>query len=235
MKKDNSVLLLWVLVIGILVILGLAALGVVFSFQQSMQQAQDAIKPVGDLTSNVATQVAQFLNPTPTVIPDPVSIIHAVRQLSRLETIQYSVEKVISAETGQGPFGFLFGDRLLLVAHGIVIAGIDLGKLTPDDLQVRDGVLYVNLPDSEIFVATLDNEKSYIYDRDMGMLTHGDINLESAARISAEQEIEKTALEDGILDQARVNAESYLYRFFRNLNFPEVIFIQPAPTPVPDD
>jgi hypothetical protein len=96
-------------------------------------------------------------------------------------------------------------------------------------------VLYVNLPDSEIFVATLDNEKSYIYDRDMGMLTHGDINLESAARISAEQEIEKTALEDGILDQARVNAESYLYRFFRNLNFPEVIFIQPAPTPVPDD
>jgi hypothetical protein len=234
MKKDNSVLL-WVLVIGILVILGLAALGVVFSFRQSMQQAQAAIQPVGDLTRNVATQVAQFLNPTPTVLPDPVSIIHEARALSRLETIQYSVEKVISAETGQGAFGFLFGDRLLFVAHGTVIAGIDLEKLTPDDLQVRDGVLYVNLPDSEIFVATLDNEKSYIYDRDTGMLTHGDINLESAARLSAEQEIEKTALEDGILDQARVNAESYLYRFFRNLKFPEVIFIQSAPTPVPDD
>jgi hypothetical protein len=164
-----------------------------------------------------------------------VSIVHAVRILSRLETIQYSVEKVISAETGQGAFGFLFGDRLLLVAHGNVIAGIDLGKLEPDDLQVRNGVLYVTLPDPEIFVATLDNEKSYIYNRDTGLLTHGDINLETAARISAEQEIEKAALEDGILDQARDNAESYLYRFLRNLNFPEVIFIQPTPTPPPDD
>jgi len=230
MKKDNTSLL-WVLIFGILIILGLSAWGVVSTIRQSMQEAQQAIQPVGDLTSKVATQVARFLNPTPTVLPDPVSIIHNVRALSRLETIQYSVEKVITAESGQGPFGFLFGDRLLLIAHGNVIAGVDLGKLNPDDLQVRNGVLYVTLPESEIFVATLDNEQSYIYHRDTGVLTHGDIHLETAARLSAEQEIEKAALEDGILDQARRNAESYLYRFMRDLSFPEVIFVLPTPAP----
>ncbi|UCH59507.1 MAG: DUF4230 domain-containing protein, partial [Anaerolineales bacterium] len=189
------------------------------------------VQPVNAMTSNLATQVARVLNPTPTILPDPVTIIHGVRDLARLETISYTVEKVITAETRQGPFGFLFGDRLMLVAHGLVVAGVDLAKLTPEDLNVKIGVLYVTLPEAEIFVATLDNEKSYIYDRDTGILTYGDVNLETTARQAAEAEIEKAALEDGILDKAQINAESYLYRLFRELGYPEVIFTSPTPTP----
>ena len=128
-------------------------------------------------------------------------------------------------------FAPLFGDRLLFVAHGIVIAGVDLAKLGPKDMWTQEGVLYVNLPDAEIFIATLDNEKSYVYDRDTGLLTHGDINLETNARQVAEDEIAKAALEDGILRQANQNAENYMYRLLRDLGFPEVIFTQETPTP----
>lgn len=221
----------WVLVIGILLIMTISALAVAFVFFQTLRQAQQAIQPVNDLTSNMATQVAEILNPTPTVIPDPITIIHGVRSLSRLETIQYSVEKVITAETGQGTFGFLFGDRLILVAHGVVIAGVDLGKLGPDDLWVESGVLYVRLPEAEIFIATLDNEKSYVYDRDTGALTRGDVDLETTARQAAEAEIKNAALEDGILLQAQRNAEDYLERLFLELGYPTVIFVNPAPLP----
>jgi hypothetical protein len=176
--------------------------------------------------------MAQVLNPTPTVIVDPVTIVRQVRSLARLETIQYSVEKVITAESGQGPFGFLFGDRLLLVAHGEVIAGVDLSKLSPDDLRVRDNVLYVSLPEPEIFVATLDNEQTYVYDRETGILTQRDINLESTARQAAEQAIREAALEDNILNQARVNAENYLHRLFIDIgNYDEVIFVGGTPQP----
>jgi hypothetical protein len=219
----------WILVVGILLILAVSAFAVIFVLYQGVQQAQQTIQPVNELTSNLATQVAQFLNPTPTVLPDPVTIIHSVRALARLETIQYTLEKVISAETRQGPFGFLFGDRLLLVAHGVVIAGVDLEKLSPQDLWTEDGVLYVRLPYAEIFIATLDNEKSYVYDRDTGILTQGDINLETTARQAAEEEIEKAALEDGILLKAQQNAESYLYRLLRELGYPEVIFVERVP------
>ena len=123
----------------------------------------------------------------------------------------------------------LFGDRLLFVGHGVVVAGVDLEKLDSDDMWVKNGVLYVRLPDPEIFIATLDNEKSYVYDRDTGLLTHGDVNLETTARRAAEEEIEKAALEDGILVQARRNAENYMYRLFLDLGFPEVIFVEPEP------
>jgi hypothetical protein len=229
MKNDNS-FRGWVLVIGFLLILGLGAYGVVSAIQQSARQAQQAIQPVNDLTSNVATQVAQILHPTPTILPDPVTIIQGVRSLARLETIQYSVEKVITAETNQGTFGFLFGDRLILVAHGIVIAGVDLERMAPEDIELSNGVLVVRLPDPEIFLTTLDNDKSYVYNRDTGLLTHGNINLESDARRAAEDEIEKAALEDGILEQARRNAENYLYRLLLDLGYPEVIFER-----IPDD
>lgn len=214
----------WYLIIGLLIIMLIGTAGVVWAAWTGAHKAQQALQPVGNLTSEMATQVAQVLHPTPTVLPDPITIVHSVRSLARLETIQYSVEKVITAESGQGPFGFLFGDRLLLVAHGTVIAGVDLEKLGPQDLRVENGVLYVRLPPAEVFIASLDNQKSYIFNRDLGALTRGDVNLETIARRAAEEEIARAALEDGILDQAQTNAEAYLYRLLVQLGFPEVIF-----------
>jgi hypothetical protein len=174
-----------------------------------------------------ANQFTDFLSATPTIIPDPVTIIHEVQSLARLETIHYSMEKVITAETNQDTFSFLFGDKLLFVAHGEVIAGIDMEKITEDDLETRDGVLYVQLPQAEIFVATLDNDKSYVYDRDTGLFAQNEINLETAARQSAEEAILEAALDDGILEQAQINAENYLARLLRNLGYPQVVFLEP--------
>lgn len=210
--------LTWVLGAALILMIGLAAFAL-------LATARSAVQPVADLSAEVGTQIAGILHPTATLRPDPVTIVREVRSLARLETIQYTVEKVITAESGQGPFGFLFGDRLLLVAHGVVIAGIDLGRLQPQDVWLDDlGRVYLHLPDPEIFVATLDNSQTYVYDRETGLLTAGDIDLEAAARRAAEEAIRQAALDDGILEQARLNAENYLYGFLRSLDFPDVIF-----------
>lgn len=221
----------WVLVIGVLSIFALAALVVIFVVRDTINRT---VQPVQNVTGSLSTRVAQALNPTPTILPDPVTVIQSVRDLARLETIQYSVEKVITAETGQGTFGFLFGDKLIFVAHGVVIAGVDMAKMRPEDLDVRNGVLYVKLPEPEIFVATLDNDKSYVYNRDTGVLTRGDVNLETTARQAAEAEIEKAAVDDGILPLAQRNAQNILYGLFRELGYQEVIFEgELLPTPLP--
>jgi hypothetical protein len=233
----NRNLQAWILVFGVLLILSLLALGAVYALREITrainQSAQQAVAPV----NNLGTQVANFLHPSPTVLPDPVTVIREVRSLARLETIQYTVEKVITAETNQGTFGFLFGDRLIFVAHGVVVAGVDLSKMEPEDMRVEDGVLYVRLPEPEVFIATLDNDKSYVYNRDTGLLTAGDVNLETTARQAAEAEIRNAAIEDGILEQARLNSENYLYRLFIALGYPDVIFEEggatPSPSPTP--
>lgn len=183
------------------------------------------VSPLTNASQSLSTQVAAVLNPTPTILPDPVTIIHEVRSLARLETISYSVEKVIRADSGQQVFNFLFGDKLIFVAHGFVIAGIDLAKMESEDLWIKDGALYVSMPAAEIFVATLDNDKSYVFDRETGLLTKGNFELETQARQAAEQEIYNAAVEDGILDQAEMNAENYLLRLFTQLGYPEVVFV----------
>ncbi len=219
MRNNNlfSLLILIVLIAG--------AYFIVQTIQQTQQAVTEPFNQVSQANQSLQTQVSNLLNPTPTIIPDTVTYINEIRSLAMIETIQYSVEKVITGETGGGTFQALFGDKILFVGHGTVIAGIDMAKMQPEDMRYENGVLTVRLPPAEIFIAALNNEKSYVYDRNTGVLTRPDINLETLVRQSAEQEILKGALEDGILEQAQVNAEAYLLKFFAALGFPNTIFL----------
>lgn len=212
--------------IFILILAG-TAYALVNSLQQSAQTAlESAVAPFQQSNAALQTQVAELLHPTPTIIPDPVTYIQEVHALARLETIQYSVEKVITAEISQGDFSILFGDSLLFVAHGTAIAGLDMAKIQPQDMALVNGTLNVRLPPAEIFIVTLDNDKSYVYRRDTGLLTKQTVDLETLARQKAEDEIKKAVLEDGILTQAQANAETFLYKFFQALGYKTVVFVK---------
>src|SRR5687768_8712541 len=129
-----------VLVIGLLIIAALTGWAV-------FNAVRDVTSIPQNLTNNMATQVQEIIHPTPVIYPDPVTVIKQVQNLARLETAQYSVEKVITAETRQGALAGLFGDRLLFVAHGDVIAGVDLSKVQADDIRVApDGSVVMVLP-----------------------------------------------------------------------------------------
>ncbi|MCC6191043.1 MAG: DUF4230 domain-containing protein [Anaerolineales bacterium] len=213
------------LVIGLLLIAALTGWALVSAVRGVTNAPATAV-------GGIATQVRQILNPTPTIYPDPVTVILQIRALSRLESAQYTIEKVITAEAGQGALAGLFGDRLLFVAHGSVIAGVDLSKLQATDITVTPaGTVTVIMPAPEVFVATLDNDKSYVYDRQTGLLTNGDINLETQARQVAEQEIERAALEDGILDLAARNAAAFMESLLLSLGFEDVIIVQATAPP----
>jgi hypothetical protein len=214
-----------ILVVGLLLIAAVTGFLLV-------QAVRGVTQVPGDVVGGVATSVQQIIHPTPTIYPSPVTVIHEVRALARLESAQYTIEKVITAETGQGTLGALFGDRLLLVAHGQVIAGVDLARLQSSDITVTpDGRATIIMPAAEVFVATLDNDKSYVYDRETGLLTRGDTNLETQARQVAQDEILRAALEDGILQLAQSNAEAFLRSLLLSFGYTEVTVIYGTPSP----
>ena len=218
--KNNSLLSFLILVVIVV-----AAYMVVRTVRDTSQEAVAPFQSLNEQNHALQTQMSNLLHPTPTIIPDPITYINEIRALARLETIQYSIEKVITGEMGGGTFDTFFGDKILFVGHGTVIAGIDMDKLQPEHMRYENGVLTVKLPPTEIFIATLDNDKSYVYDRQTGILTKPDPNLETLVRQKAEEEILKAALEDGILEQAQTNAEAYLLKFFNALGFPNTIFV----------
>jgi len=171
---------------------------------------------------------------TPTVIiqPQGPAVIEQIQALSRLETARYTVEKVLSGES-TGSLPPFTSDKILFVAHGDVTGGVDLSKLTEADVQVVSHTVTIRMPAAEILSSRLDNAKSYVYDRQTGLFTKSDPQLESQIRQRAEQEITTAALEDGILTQAQGNAEVTLRALLHGLQYDTVIFVTSTPVPPP--
>lgn len=149
------------------------------------------------------------------------AVIKEVQSLNRLETASFTVEKIIDAGTTDSNVfsNFFFGDKILLIASGKVIAGFDLSKIKESDIEVNDSNLKIKLPPPQILVATLDNSQTRVYDRQKGILNPGETNLESEARIAAEASIKDAACQGGILQQASDNGRKQLSALFYALGF----------------
>ena len=154
---------------------------------------------------------------------DQPTVVHQIQQLQRLETVSYTMDKIISGEH-DNPYlpKFLAGDRLLLVVHGEVVAGINLASLQPGDVQVQGQTVAIHLPPAEIFSTRLDNAKTKVYSRDTGLFSSPDPNLESEVREEAERQLQQAALQDGILKTASENARSTVSGMLRGFGFHQV-------------
>jgi hypothetical protein len=148
------------------------------------------------------------------------TVVHQIQALERLETVSYSMDKIISGERDNPILpAFLAGDKLLLVVHGEVIAGVDLSKLQPTDVSVSGQRVSVHLPQAEIFTTTLDNSKTRVYSRDTGIFSIPDPNLESEVRQEAERQLRIAALQDGVLNTATENARHTVTTMLNGLGF----------------
>lgn len=156
------------------------------------------------------------------------AVIKEMRELSKFETASFTIEKIIEAGTNNNAFSdFLFGDQVLLVAHGEVVAGLDLSTLKDDAIKITGNEIRAELPAPEILYVRIDNHQTRVYDRKQGILTKGDKDLESEARQAAEEEIRKAACQANILDQASGNARKQLTALFNTLGFTKIILIIP--------
>jgi hypothetical protein len=156
------------------------------------------------------------------------TVIKQVQSLNRLETAQFTIEKVIDAGTNGNIFQqFLFGDKLLLIAQGDVIAGVDMTKVKENDIQIDNNAVRLTLPSPEILIATLNNDQTRVYDRKTGLLTKGDKDLEAKAREQATKIIRQAACDGHILDTASTNARNQLTALLKSLGFATVIITIP--------
>lgn len=170
-----------------------------------------------------------FLRPTSYRIDvSQTAVIKEMRELSKFETASFTIEKIIEAGTDNNAFGdFLFGDQVLLIAHGEVVAGLDLSTIKDNAIKINGEEIRAELPAPEILYVRIDNHQTRVYDRQQGILTKGDKDLESAARQAAEEEIRKAACQANILEQASGNARKQLTALFSTLGFKKIILIIP--------
>jgi len=148
------------------------------------------------------------------------TVVQQVQTLSDLVTVKYVMEKVVVLEDAKW-----YGEsRVLLLAHGIVKAGIDLKRITADDVTISGDRITLKLPPAQITDAYLDDQKSQVIDHETGLLRVFDKNLEQTARENAVDDIRRAARGAGILDDADQRARLELEIFLRDAGFKQVEF-----------
>ncbi|HEY6377341.1 MAG TPA: DUF4230 domain-containing protein, partial [Edaphobacter sp.] len=179
-------------------------------------------------TTGILARVADRITGRTTTFDTSVpAVVQRIQRLNRLETVVYSTDTVVEGSKSSAVLpDLLAGDRILLVVHGQSIAGIDLSQLKPEDVRIdeKNGnrSIHITLPASQLFATNLDNQHTRVYARSTGLLVPADQNLESDTRAKAEQQLQKSALDDGILDAARKNARSTITTLLYSLGFNQV-------------
>ena len=157
----------------------------------------------------------------PPKIQNTTTILKQVQTLSDLVTVKYVLEKVVILEDVKW-----YGEnRVLLVAHGIVKAGVDLQQIKPEDVRLTEKKVVLKLPQARIMDAYLDEQKTRVVDRTTGLLRTFDRDLEQNARRQAVDDLRIAARYNGIYEDAQERARLQLANFFHQLGI-EIEFVK---------
>jgi len=160
------------------------------------------------------------------------TVVEQVQTLSDLVTVKYVLEKVVILDSpptsalGQFVEG---NNRVLLLAHGIVKAGIDLKRLKPEDVLISGRKITLRLPPPQITDAYLDERQTQVIDWQRGFLRTFDKDLEQTARQNAVDDLSRGSRTDGILNDAGERARLELALFLHQAGFEQVEFVDKIP------
>ncbi|HTI68744.1 MAG TPA: DUF4230 domain-containing protein [Candidatus Limnocylindria bacterium] len=168
----------------------------------------------------VAVRVFPLWNNEPPKIRDTSTVLVEIQGLNQLVTVRYVLEKVVILEDVKW-----YGEnRVLMVAHGIAKAGVDLSKLKDSDIIVRGTTVKIKLPKPQLLDVYLDERKTEIVERSTGLLRTFDKDLEQDARRQAVDKIRTAAYDSGILKDALERARTQLSMIFRRIGYESIEF-----------
>jgi hypothetical protein len=170
---------------------------------------------LGCFLGNFANRWLSLASPQ---ILNTAAILKQVQTLSQLVTVKYVLEKVVVLDDAKW-----YGEsRVILVAHGVVKAGIDLEGLQAADVKISDRKIILTLPRPRMTDVYLDDHRTEILERTTGIMRIFDKDLEQNARRQAVDDIRRAALDNGILKDADERAHSQLSNLLYQLGFQQV-------------
>jgi hypothetical protein len=139
-------------------------------------------------------------------VTDHTVILQEIVMMGKLELVKYNFKDVVEHEVVKQ---WLPNPRAVLIVSGEAIGCIDLTKMQLTDILANQtDTLVVYLPEPELCVNKINHEQSKVYNVEYAMLEEG--RLVSEAYAKAEKQIGTSALQMGILDQTKENAEKIL-------------------------
>lgn len=167
---------------------------------------------IGFALGALATQAGLLQNilGSQTPVMSVTSILNQIQLVSELTTTRYDTSGSVTIEREMPPvLRALYGDRLVLFGAGTVTAGIDLEHLTAERLiATQGGGLEVRLPYPQLLDCILKENETRVLAREVALFTWEDREFETIARRTLTIHFRNTALENGIYEEAKGQAET---------------------------
>ncbi|MBI1841510.1 MAG: DUF4230 domain-containing protein [Verrucomicrobia bacterium] len=162
----------------------------------------------------------------PTTIAPTTTLVTQVQALNDLVMVKYVVEKVVKLESEPSLLG---EDRIVLLVHAVVKAGVDLHSLRAEDIEVKGGRLTLRLPAARITDCYIDDKRTQVWEHSTRFWRPLDKDLEQNARRQALDQVRAAAGDQGIQKEALQRARDQLRWLLGSLGFKDVEVTQRAP------
>ena len=140
-----------------------------------------------------------------------VVVLERVQALAELTTSRYNFSGMVTSERQMPPLlATIYGDRQVLIAIGYIEAGVDLSQIDESDIVIEDDTLTLTLPAAALQACVLDENRTYVAQRDTGIFAPNTPNLDTTARRFAIVQFRDQALEDGLLQTAQEEARAVI-------------------------
>ncbi|WP_394990254.1 DUF4230 domain-containing protein [Emticicia sp.] len=145
-------------------------------------------------------------------------VLKEMTLLGKLELANFTFRDIVEQELVRD---YLPNPKVILIVQGEAIGCIDLTKVKAEDVSSKDDTLIVHLPDPELCSYKIDHSKSKIYDTEYAFMNEQSLMNEAYTR--AEDKIKQSAIEMGILEQTKKNANLILKPLLENISGKKVV------------
>ena len=155
-------------------------------------------------------------------LPDPIETISALKQIKNLATVEYTVTKVVKANDNL--VWYKAGERkILITCEARIKAGIDLDQLTPGDISISGKSVSIHLPQPKILSVNLPPQNIKVAYSEVGFFRDDFTSQERNELVAqAEKQMWAAGKSLGILEQAKLNTQSFLTGFLVQSGFEKV-------------
>lgn len=132
-------------------------------------------------------------------------VLEQITSIGKLELVKYNFKDVVEQEVVKI---WLPNAKAVLIVQGEAIGCVDLTKVNIADITSEQETLVVHLPEPELCLFKIDHDKSKVYNTEYAFTEEA--KLVDQAYKQAEKQIQKSALDMGILKQTEENARKVL-------------------------
>lgn len=155
---------------------------------------------------------------------DSSSVFERIQNIQELSLVQYNYTGVVGFQDNKtlADIDIPFTQKFFLVKFdGLIKSGINLQEIELD-INSETNSAVITLPEAEIMQNSIDERSLIVYDQSMNILNPIKIEDYNNAIAQEKDDMEKKAIENGILEQSKTQAEMLLTSLLTEIGFENI-------------